>query len=470
MRYEILRLEHINFKGPSQNISDISFCVYQGECLCILTEDFVTKNNLLDFFQAKAPSADGVLYIFDHQESVRNLMQAHRKGIYVVNDNQLVDSMSVAHNLYMANDAYYTAAGFQKESRMTKDAYELLKQFEIETINPSAAVNTLTVFNKYLLSILHAYANGAKLIIMDTPSESIKEPAEIKKLQRIVLLLKDKGISFLWFSYKWHPLFQEFDRFGVIKNGVVTQISKIVSIPPLMPEQMLFNSITNPDKAPVNTMEPLLQCTNIPGRLPPYREISFSLYKDEILGIYDTEHVLKQFFLTLSEAMLPPVGSVILNQKQYYPNFHLKGQIAFITEKDNSNRVFTDMNLYDNVTILLDHPMYDSFGFINNRIRNHMAKTALSSIHADYLIEKYGDKERLDSICIRDQFVIEISKWLCLHPKAFVFIEPHCIYNYLTEKNFIDILNDIKDLGISAVIISEVEETISNICTRNIII
>lgn len=124
------------------------------------------------------------------------------------------------------------------------------------------------------------------------------------------------------------------------------------------------------------------------------------------------------------------------------------------------------MNLCDNVSLLLKSPLYNAAGFMNMRIRNHMVFTALKSIQADNLIEKYGIKHPLGNITFYDQIMIEIAKWLCLKPKVFIFTDPYSIYDNLSENHFSKLLGTLQGLDISLLLISGSEENLSKFCTR----
>ena len=242
MRHEVLRLDHIGRSVNNQIINDISLTLYRQEALCVLTEDIDTKNFLLDYFQGHIRADQGNLYINDNPKFLFDLEQARQAGIYVVEENQLISSLNVADNLYLNDSTFYNRFHFREPGRLHLATKELLSRFSLDEIRPNARIHTLSPADVYLLSILRAYTSGAKIIILNTPSFVFSLPQETKRLQRIVRILKEDGLSILWFSNKWHPVFQNFDRFAVIINGVVTQQTKLTMIPPIIPENDFITS------------------------------------------------------------------------------------------------------------------------------------------------------------------------------------------------------------------------------------
>ncbi len=466
MRYEVMRLTHIGRAVDNTIINDISFTLYSREAMCILTEDIDTKNFLLDFLQGSMAADQGYLYLHDFPKTLNTLEQARNAGIYVADEKQLVGSMNVAHNLYMTSPSFYNKLKFLDTRAIHAATEDLLDRFSLGYIKPTTIVGTLPFPDIYILSILHAYTSGAKIIVLNTPSFVFYQPKETKKLQRIVSILKEKGVSLLWFSNKWNPVFQNFDRFAIIKNGVVTQLSKLSTIPPVIPDGDFMNTQLKRLALNTDNRKKVLECMDISNADYPSRRYSFSLYQGEILGFCDSDHILSSFMNTLSEGKSPKAGSLILDGVKYHPNFHTKNQIAFISSAIGHQRIFPQMNIFDNVALLLNKPMYNVGGFLNKRIRDHMVCTALASIHADYLIRDYGTKRNLKNMNVHDQFMVEIAKWLCLQPRVFIFSDPYSVYDNLSEYHFGRLLENLQELDISILLISSSEENLSKFCTR----
>jgi ABC-type sugar transport system ATPase subunit len=466
MRYEVLRLEHIGRAVNNQIINDISLNLYAKEALCVLTEDMDTENFLLDFFRGAVPSDQGHLYVYDSPKCFFNLNQARGAGIFVVDGKQLIRSMDVAHNLFLTSNQFYEHFHFLDTKKLHSATEALLKKFSLEYIKSSALVRTLSLSETYILSILYAYTNKAKIIVLSPSASLFFQPSEIKKLQRIVNLLKEEQISILWFSNRWNPVFQNFDRYAVIKNGVVTQITKLTAIPPIIPETSFVNAALKRSFSENSSEKEILKGIRITAPHDSEKAVSFSLYQNEILGICDSNNILIPFINALSDGKLPKNGTLLLDGKKYIPNFTTRNQIAFISPANGQSRIFPKMNLYDNISLLLKSPMYNALGFLNSRIRNHMVCTALESIRADYLIKEYGTKRNLGNMNFHDQFMVEIAKWLCLKPKVFIFSDPYSIYDNLSEYHFIKLLESLRELNISLLLISNSEENLSKFCTR----
>lgn len=459
MRYEILRLEHIGKITNEQLQHCISFNLYQTEALCIVTEDLDSKLYLLDILQGKTPHEYGNLYLYDKPVVLYDPKDARSKGLYSVREDQLIFSMNVAHNLYMTNPAYYSRT-ILKNSVIHQAARKLLQEFSLEHIKTTSLVRSLSDFDRYLLSILHAVAADAKIIILDTPY-NIYQPTEIKTIQHIVKVLLSKGLSILWFTNKWDVMFQTFNRFGVIKNGVVTQITPLTTLPPLNMPPHLYKRHTLIKNSPT-----VLEYTSSRSSSDTKCPAHFILREGEILGIYGSNTHLELMISKLLTGKTVHMQELLLYNKPYDMNLSQKNHIAFIYATEDKLRVFPQMNLYDNVTLLINKPIYNQLGFRNDRIRDHIAISVLKAIHGEHLIHSSYYKKNLKNMSSLDRLKVEIAKWLCVHPKVFIFVNPHNIYDNLTETDFGMLLDDLHNMGVSILILSASQENLTNICTR----
>jgi|GEM_PF-3582092 len=459
MKHEILRLEHIGKTTNEQLLHSISINLYQGEALCVITKDLDTKLYLLDILQGKALHEHGTLYINDRPTHLYSPEESRNKGLYFVMESQLIFTMNVAHNLYMTNSSFYSRSVLNNQS-IHQAARTLLKTFSLDHIKTTTLVRTLSEFDRYLLSILYAVATEAKIIVLDTPYITY-HPKEIRKLQHIVNILRTKGLSVLWFTTKWDMLFQNFDRYAVIKNGVVTKLAPLTALPPHIFPPHIYQ--WNASEATPVVLE---YTTNTETKYAEENPTHFALHEGEILGIHGTNTLLENMISDLLAGKSNHLKDILLYGQPYDLNFTKKNLIAFIYATEDKFRVFPQMSLYDNITLLINKPLYNPVGIINKRIRNHIAVSMLKSIHGDHLIASFGDKNNIMDMCPLDRLKVEVAKWLCVHPTVFIFVNPHNIYDNLTESDFHTLLDDLHNLDISILILSASEENLIGICTR----
>lgn len=464
MKQEILRLDNIGKISNQAMSCCISFSLYLGETLCVFTDDIPTKLFLLNLFQGSIHPDFGSLYISDQSCIIESVDCAHARGLYYVCENQLVPTMNVAHNLFMTDDRFYHFL-ILNNNAVHESAASLLKEFSLTHIHTKASVASLSALDQYLVSILHAVAAGARIIVLDYSCCNLIQPIEIRKMQNFINLLKEKSISILCFSSDWKVIFQSFNRFAVIQHGVVTQISNLTHIPPALPihnHPYFPHTCHNPVERTV-----VLECKNYQyGQSDKSLFLNFSLQKGEILGIHDSKDLLITSLHPFCQNPPAKLESVLLNGKPYTAPTCTKRKIVFLHNGYNGNRIFLNMNLYDNIGLLLGKPQYNLIGYRNTRIRNHIVNTALKKLHAEDLIQKYGTKHTLYGMNSKEQYIVEIARWLCIHPEVFVFLVPYNAYENLSEFRLKDLLETLQKSGSSILVISCDQKILTKFCTR----
>ncbi len=464
MKNEILRLAYLGKAGNQSMRCNISFSLYQGEALSIITEDLETKLILLDVLQGKVRPDQGAIYIHDKFCSLKTPEDAKKHGIYYVSDAQLIFSMNVAHNLFMTHKRFYNRFTILNNRSIHNAAAELLSEFSLNYVKTTTSVGSLSPVTRCLISILRAVSLQAKIIVLDNTCYHLYQQDDLESIQHVVTALKEKGISVIWFADKWANIFENFDSFAVIQDGAVTQISSVIPESFLHPNSVFRSrrTIQNPSTASV-----IFKCHNYIYK--DYNQnkqsFEFSLHEHEILGICDKHNILNPLLLSIAQGKHIQNNPFFLNEMPYTD--YMCGTVAFIYAYGYVNaRVFLHMNLYDNITLLINNPIYNRVGFMNKRIRNHIATNALRSLHAEHLIEAYGNRPNLLGINAQDQLIIETAKWLCLKPKIFIFINPYETCENFPEYQLKYLLDILANLGISILILSSSKENLTKLCTR----
>lgn len=466
MRQEILRLDNVGQSVGQELNYCISFTLYRGEALCVFTEDIAAKAFLLDLFQGNLHPDFGSIYVNDLPCTIDSLDCAHAKGLYYVGENQLIPSMSVAHNLLMTDRSFYHLSLLNNRALQESTAC-LLKDHCLSHIHPKAIVSSLSPLDQYLLAIIHAVVGGAQIIVLDYPCYNLVQPKDIRKMQNFIGLLNKRGISVLFFSSDWKIIFQSFNRYAVIQHGVVTNVSNVTKIPPELPRHNAFYS-SHAFHAPVEDTA-VLKCRNYQyGQYHKSYELNFTLHKGEVLGIHDIQDQLITAWIPHCQYPNPTTypNPVLLKKGTHGAIADAPQTIAFIYSGYKGSRIFLNMSLYDNVTLLADKPQYNFLGLRNARIRRHIAHTALQALHAEDLILKYDAKPDLSGMNYEEQCIVEIAKWICIRPEIFVFLIPQSAYQSLSEYRFKALLGSLQKSGCSILVVSCSQDLLTKLCTR----
>lgn len=471
MRTEILRLEHISKCLNSYTVlNGISFNLYRGEAICVITEELDVKNCMIDYLCGITTCDLGTMYLNDKKIILDSLTNAHSKGIFYVNESQMIETMNVENNLFCTFNDYYSL-GLINHRKMHIAAKDILEKYHLSYISPLDRLSSLSHADIYLLSILHAVVSGVKILILDNTYNFYAEQ-KIQQLQTLLLQLKKEGISILLITNKWDPQLHIFDRISLIKNGVTTQTIESTenAVTKFLPSVTLSPLLNTASSSPGPKGTLLFEAQNIvEADRPQMYPINFQVYENEILGLCDIDWKMGKLLKKILTGQVDYRGDFLVRQSPETLNDEstlIKHHIAMVSNNDYKQKIFTNLDIYDNITLLFNKPMFNKAGLLNRRIRNHIARHITELIHSEYLLSKYRSKKQLSTMNMQDQARVEIAKWLCINPKLFIFFKPYDSFQDLTLYEFKSILKDIKAQGITIVIVSMNKSYLMELCGR----
>ncbi len=165
---------------------------------------------------AGATTADEGAMEFDGRERRFSVPgEATAAGVAMVyQETSLVDSMTVAQNLFLGNEKI-----FNRLSPLNIAARELLESHNFH-IRPEVTVGSLGAAQKSMVEIARAVHRNAKLVILDEPTASVT-PEEKQQLFLSMQNLKRRGVGIIFISHNIEEALSEADRITVLRDGEV---------------------------------------------------------------------------------------------------------------------------------------------------------------------------------------------------------------------------------------------------------
>ena len=203
-------------------------------------------------------------------------------GIGVIyQEFNLVPSLSVAENVFLGQKIGGKVMPDFKQ--MNKMATDLFVELGIN-LNVNLKVSDLSVAKRQMVEIAKAMIKDAKLLIMDEPSAAIAQ-AEVENMLKLVMRLKEKGVTIIYISHRMNEIFQISDTATVLRDGKFIDAKPLGEVTrkdliTLMVGRELSESF--PPRT-VTIGEPVLEVEHLTGNGD--FDISFSLRKGEILGV-----------------------------------------------------------------------------------------------------------------------------------------------------------------------------------------
>lgn len=465
---EILKVTGISKTfGGVQALKNVSLTIHKGEIHCLAGGNGSGKSTLIKIISGFYKADSGRIEINGNEYKKLTPIDAIMEGIQVIyQDLSIFPNLSVAENIALNNELY-NKRKIVNWKNIKNTAEESMKKIGIN-LPLKEKVENLSVADKQLIAICRALVSNAKLIIMDEPTTALTRK-EIKKLFEIIKKLQQQGVSILFVSHKLDEVFEISENFTVFRNGenVVTDSTANVDYEKFvfyMTGRKIEEDFFEPHN--IDIKQPIFKVENL-SLTNGFRDISFEIYKGEILGITGllgsgrTELALSLFGLFPAEQ-----GNIYLDGKKVEvrsPIDAVKNGIGYVPEDRLTEGLFLVQSTKKNIAVSNIDNLVKSNGTVDfERIDSSLEnwKNELSII--------MGDKDDpISTLSGGNQQKIVLAKWLETNPKLLILNGPtvgvdvgakYDLHNYLRRL--------VENYGIGIIIISDDIPEIHKNCNR----
>jgi ribose transport system ATP-binding protein len=214
----ILEAVKINKSYPGvQALDGIDFDLRSGEVQALVGQNGAGKSTFIEILSGSLKPDSGRIIFEDREFSYLEPAKSIELGIQTVHqENQLVEELSVAENIYLFN-LPGNRLGLMNYSQCQKAANELLSELGI-ALSSGSKMTQLTFIEKKLVSIAKAFSRQAKVLILDEPTASLDEMGK-NILFDIIRKSTKKGLGVIYISHNLGEIFEICDRVTVFKDG-----------------------------------------------------------------------------------------------------------------------------------------------------------------------------------------------------------------------------------------------------------
>ncbi|SMC16275.1 ribose transport system ATP-binding protein [Andreprevotia lacus DSM 23236] len=269
-------------------LKGVDFELAAGEVHAIVGQNGAGKSTLMKIINGLYQPDEGRIELFGQPVHFATPRDAREGGIAMVyQDLSLVDSMSVAENIFMANWAE-SHFGLLDQRGMNLQAQELLEQMGIaDEIEPTQPVATLSMGQQQFLEIAKAIAQKARILILDEPTASLSNQ-EIARLFTLIEHLKAQGVAIIYITHYLRDIFKICDSITVLRDGrcvrrVRTADTRIEALLADMLGHHADSSVEWVRPTPAPGMEPLLELRALSTR--QLDAVSLRVYPGQVVGL-----------------------------------------------------------------------------------------------------------------------------------------------------------------------------------------
>jgi rhamnose transport system ATP-binding protein len=417
-----LVLSHIQKSfGGARALLDASLTLHSGQVTALIGENGAGKSTLVKVLCGFHQPDAGEILIDGRTVHIADAEHARRLGINVVHQECVVfDNLSVAENIFISERPRRRRAIAWQEMR--RRAASILRQLDA-AFEPDMPAGQLSVAQKHIVQIARALTSEARVMIMDEPTAALSHH-EVADLIRITRGLKAAGCAVLFISHKFEEIFALADRYAVFRDGasvgegLIAETSSEQLIRMMVGravEQLFPKPVVTPGKE-------LLRIERL-SRANEFEDVSFSVRRGEILGIYGmvgagrTE--LAQSLFGLAPAHSGDIYLEGVRARIASPQAAIDHGFAYVPEDRQHQGAILAFSIAANVCL----PSLARLA--PNGICHVARETQLASKWIGALgIKTSGPGQKVESLSGGNQQKVVLAKWLARDPSLLILDEP----------------------------------------------
>ena len=430
-----------------------------GEILALLGENGAGKSTLMKILSGIYSKDSGEIYLDGELCHFQNPKEAQNKGVAIIHQEMnLCNDLSVSENIFLGREVM---DGLRlNHKKMDEEAQKILDDLGI-SMKSTELAGDLKVSEQQMVEIAKALSQNAKVLIMDEPTSALSRK-EIEDLFRVIRKLRDEGRGIIYISHRLDELRAIADKVSILRDGenVISGDLKDFSIDDII-RHMVGREIQ--DKFPRILCEKgkeILRVESLNAG-PKVRDISFSLYEGEILGIAGLMGAGRtEMTRALFGVDEKTYGKIYLfgeEVKTNTPKDSIELGMALIPEDRRKDGLCTDLSIRENISLPNLDSMKNSLGVLSKELELKISEDTIKSLNV-----KAKDREMISkNLSGGNQQKVVLGKWLVRNPKVILFDEPTRGIDIGAKVEIYQIMNELKKKGVGVLFISsEMEEVL----------
>lgn len=451
----VLALDHVDFE------------LREGEVHVLLGENGAGKSTLMKILSGAYSKDSGRIFLDGEEIEIRDPKHAIELQIGTIyQEFNLVPFFSAAENIFLGRE-FLTVAGTIDWKKMYEEARNEIRLVGLNS-NPKKKIKNMTVAEKQLVEISKALSLNSRILIFDEPTATLSEK-DVKHLFQLITALKEQGKSIVYISHRMEEIRSIGDRCTVLRDGryIDTVNIKTTTRNELI-KMIAGREIDTNKKSLVNpTDELVLEVSNLKAN-DRVKDVSFSLYKGEILGFAGLVGSGRtEIMKTIIGSMKKTGGEILLDGKPVHfkhPCEALKRGIVYLSEDRKDEGLVLKMNVRHNVS-LSNLDSICNKGFMSEAKDRKLACKYVE----DLQIKCPGDRERSENLSGGNQQKVVIARALACSARVFIFDEPTRGIDVGAKEEIYCILQNLAREGFAIIMVSSELPELLRICNRIVV-
>ena len=448
--------------GRNLALDDAEFFLHRNAINVLIGENGAGKSTLMRIL-AGVEAADSGTIVLDGNAIVLDSPRAARDhGIAIVHQElSILPNLDLSENVFAGRELTRSLRidRLSEDSQTTKALTRLHKLIPVQT-----PVSQLSLGSRQIVELARALAHGARILILDEPTSALSV-TETETLFEVLADLKAAGVSIVYISHRLHELLHLGDYFTVLRAGrVVGHAARAQVTRQWIVERMSGRADTSDflERADHSSV-PALRVSKI--ALPPSTgsadaqaalyDVSFTLHRGEILGIYGllgagrTE--LIEVLAGSRRAVSGTLSTDLINRLPRSVHEAIAAGIVLVPEDRQRDGIIPELSVRENITLAASSGPLLSRKSETIKVRQLVADLAIAvkDIELPVTALSGGNQQK-----------VLLARCLMRNPDVLLLDEPSRGIDAGAKVEIYRILRALADKGLSILFTSsEIEET-----------
>jgi erythritol transport system ATP-binding protein len=211
--------------GGGFTLENVSFTLRRGEILAIFGLMGAGRTELFECLMGLHPEASGEVRLGDRKLQQETIRERIDLGLMLVPEDRqrlgLVQKLSVAHNITLANLQRFVTSFWLSERRELEDIKAMMRSLAIKARTPQHPITSLSGGNQQKVVVAKSLLTQPQVLLLDEPTRGIDVGAKAEIFE-IMNRLAEQGLAVLFVSSELPEMFTIPDRILVLSKGKIT--------------------------------------------------------------------------------------------------------------------------------------------------------------------------------------------------------------------------------------------------------
>jgi erythritol transport system ATP-binding protein len=211
--------------GGGFTLENVSFRLQRGEILAIFGLMGAGRTELFECLMGLHPEASGQIQLDGRPLGRETIRERIELGLMLVPEDRqrlgLVQKLSVAHNITLANLKRFVTSFWLSEAREQEAIQAIMRDLAIKARTPQHPITSLSGGNQQKVVVAKSLLTHPRVLLLDEPTRGIDVGAKAEVFE-IMNRLAEQGLAILFVSSELPEMFTIPDRILVLSKGKVT--------------------------------------------------------------------------------------------------------------------------------------------------------------------------------------------------------------------------------------------------------